>query len=169
MPRAVTADAGTACGPAEFAAALAAEHDALGALVSLLLEEQEILVQGDADRLALSTPDKTARINQLAVLGERRNRHLASQDLACSAEGMTTWLARNPDFAASVGRTWKELLARAESARQINQGNGLLIDARMQQNRLKLAVLQMASASDGVYRPDGRLRPLRRASALLQV
>lgn len=169
MSRTVAADSNAAPGAAAFAAGLQAEQDALGAFVSLLQQEQEVLIQGDAERLALFAPDKAARINLLTVLGEQRNRHLASQNLTRSAEGMMTWLRRHPGFAPSVSKIWKELMARAESARQINHSNGVLIDNRMQQNRLKLAVLQMTTASDGVYRPDGQLRPLRRARSISQV
>ena len=66
-------------------------------------------------------------------------------------------------------KIWRELLAQAETARQINHSNGLLIESGLQQNRLKLAVLQTAAALDGVYRPDGQLRPLRSARSLSQV
>ena len=169
MPRTADADTGAAPGAAAFAVGLQAEHDALGAFVSLLQLEQEILIQGDAERLASLAPDKAAKINLLAILGEQRNRHLASQSLSANTEGMRAWLKRNPGFAAGVSKTWKELLARAETARQINQNNGILIESRMHQNRQKLAVLQLTTASDGVYRPDGRLRPLQRARSISQV
>jgi len=169
MAQTAATQTAAAIGPAQFAAALRAEQDALGAFVSLLREEQEVLIQGDADRLASLTHDKEAWIGKLSALGEERNRHLAVQNLAGTAKGMTTWLERNPSLAASVSATWKELLAQAESASQLNRNNGLLIESRVRQNRLKLAVLQMANASDGVYRADGQLRPLRRATSLGQV
>ena len=169
MSPGTTADPSAAPGAAAFAAGLQAEQDALGAFLGLLQHEQEALIRGNAERLALLAPDKAAKIDLLAALGEQRNRHLASQNLPASAQGMTAWLKRNPGYAASVSKTWKQLLARAETARQINHSNGLLIEGKMQQYRLRLAVLQMATASDGVYRPDGQLRPLRRARSISQV
>ena len=169
MLRTASADAGPAASAAVFVAGLQDEQKALVAFVSSLQAEQEALVQGDADRLAELATGKASQIELLTLLGEQRSRHLAAQNLSGSAEGMITWLKRNPGFAAAVSKIWRGLLAQAETARQINQDNGILIESRLQQNRLKLAVLQTAAAPDGVYRPDGQLRPLRSARSLSQV
>lgn len=169
MLRTPSPDASPAASAAVFVAGLQDEQIALVAFTGLLQAEQDALVQGDADRLAQLATDKAARIELLTHLGELRSRHLAAQNLNGSAEGMLTWLSRNPGFAAAVGKIWRELLAQAETARQINHGNGLLIESRLQQNRLKLAVLQTAAALDGVYHPDGQMRPLRSARSLSQV
>jgi flagella synthesis protein FlgN len=163
------ANASPAASAAAFAAGLQAEQEALGTFIGLLQTEQEILVQGDADGLAALAPQKATQIDLLTLLGEQRKRHLAAQNLSDSADGMLTWLNRNQGFAAAVRKIWRELLARAEKAQQINQSNGLLIDSRLEHNRLKLAVLHSAAASDGVYRPDGQLRPLRSARSFSQV
>lgn len=169
MLRTATHDAGPAASAAVFVAGLQDEQIALVAFTGLLQAEQDALVQGDAERLAELATDKAAQIELLTLLGELRSRHLAAQNLNGSAEGMLTWLSRNPGFGAAVRRIWRELLAQAETARQINHSNGLLIESRLQQNRLKLAVLQSAAASDGVYRSDGQLRRLRSARCLSQV
>lgn len=168
MLHAASADCDPAAGAAVFAAGLQSEQDALGAFINLLQAEQQVLVHGDAERLAQLAPDKAAHIDRLTRLGEQRKRHLSAQNLADSAQGMLAWMNRNLGFAAAVRTLWRELLARAESARQLNQSNGLLIENWLQQNRLKLAVLQSAAAADGVYRPDGQLRPLRSARSLDQ-
>lgn len=169
MLRTASPDAGPAASAAVFVAGLQDEQIALVAFTSMLQAEQGALVQGDADRLAELATDKATQIELLTHLGELRSRHLAAQNLTGNAEGMLTWLGRNPGFAAAVRKIWRELLAQAETARQINHSNGHLIESRLQQNRLKLAVLQTAAASDGVYRPDGQLRPLRSARSLSQV
>jgi flagellar biosynthesis/type III secretory pathway chaperone len=169
MLRTASPDAGPAANAAVFVAGLQDEQIALVAFTSLLQAEQDALVQGNADRLAEFATDKAAQIELLTHLGEQRSRHLAAQNLNGSAEGMLTWLSRNPGFAAAVRKIWRELLAQAETARQLNHSNGLLIESGLQQNRLKLAVLQTAAALDGVYRPDGQLRPLRSARSLNQV
>ena len=168
MSHTTAAQSGPATSAAIFAAWLQAEYDALAGFIDLLRTEQEILIQGDAERLALLAPDKTAKIDLLTVLGEQRSGHLAAEGLSDGARGMQTWLSRNGGFAATVGKTWRELLARAETARQMNLINGLLIESGLRQNRLKLTALQNAAASDGVYRPDGQLRTLRSARALSQ-
>ena len=169
MLRTASPDAGPAASAAVFAAELQDEHSALVAFIRLLRAEQDALVQGDADRLAELATDKAAQLELLTHLGELRSRHLAAQNLGAGAEGMLTWLRRNPGFAAAVSKIWRELLAQAETAQQINQSNGILIDNRLQQNRLKLVVLQTAANSDGVYRQDGQLRPLRSTRSLSQV
>jgi len=154
-----TGGAGQGASAAAFAAALQAEHDALGAFISLLQAEQEILVQGDADRLAAIAPEKSAQIDLLARLGQKRDRYLTDQCLTLDAAGVETWLSRQPAIAATARKTWRESLRRAEMARQLNINNGLLIETRMQQNRQKLSVLQSAVGSDHVYRPDGHFGP----------
>jgi len=169
MLRTASRDAGPAASAAGFASGLRDEQVALAAFADLLQAEQDALVQGDTERLAGLAADKAAKIELLSRLGEQRNRHLAAQNLSGNAEGMLAWLGRNPEFAAATGKVWRQLLAQAEAARQINQSNGVLIDNGLQQNRLKLAVLQTAASQDGVYRPDGQLRPLRSARFLSQV
>ena len=153
---------------AVFVTGLQDEQAALVSFTCLLQAEETALVQGDADRLAQLAIDKAAQLELLAHLGEMRTRQLAAQHLNPSAEGMLTWLRRNPGFAAAVKKIWRELLAQAERARQINLNIGLLIEGRLQQNRQKLAVLQSAAYADGIYRADGQLRPLRSARTLGQ-
>lgn len=162
-------DAGPAASAAVFVAGLQDEQAALTSFIGSLQAEQDALVQGDADRLAQLAADKATRIELLALLGEQRSRHLAAQNLTGNAQGMVTWLKRNPGFAAAVKKIWLALLALAETAQQINQNNGILIETRLQQNRLKLAVLQTAAGANSVYRPDGQLRPLRSVRYLSQV
>lgn len=162
-------DAGPAANAAVFAAGMQDERIALVAFTGLLEAEQDALIQGDADRLAELAPEKASQIELLIHLGESRNRYLAAQDLNPSAAGMLAWLNRNPGFATAVRKIWRELLAQAEKAQQINHDIGLLIERRLQQNRLKLAVLQTAAAPDGTYRPDGQLRSLRSARSISQV
>ena len=154
---------------AAFAAGLQDEKNALAAFTDMLLAEQEALVQGDADQLGKLAGDKAAQLELLTHLGESRNRQLATQNLNPNAEGMLAWINRNPGFATAVRKMWKDLLAQAEKAQQINQSNGVLIETRLQQNRMQLAVLQTAAAPDGVYRPDGQLRPLRAGRYLSSV
>ena len=162
-------DSDPAASAAAFVAGLQEERAALATFIGSLQAEQESLVQGDAERLADFAADNATHIDLLTLLGERRSRHLAAQNLTGSAEGMMTWMKRNPGFAAAVNKIWRELLAQAETAQQINQNNGILVESRLQQNRLQLAVLQTAAASDGVYRADGQLRPLRSARSISQV
>jgi len=159
---------GPDAGAAAFASTLQAEQDALDAFIGLLQNEQEVLIKGDPERLAAIAPDKAAQIDLLALLDNRRKRHLSEQNLPDSVEGMQSWINRNLGSATVVRRIWRELLARANTAHQLNLSNGRLIEHWMQQNRMKLTVLQTATASDNLYRADGQLRPLRSARSLDQ-
>ncbi len=168
MLHATPPNSGPLADAAAFAANLQAERDAIIDFIYLLQSEQDILVRGDVDGLATLASDKADKIDLLALFGEQRNRYLGAQNLARSAAGMATWLGRNPGFATAVGKLWRELLDKAETARQINEDNGVLIENRLQQNRHKLAVLQSAAASNGLYQPDGQVRPLGGARSLIQ-
>jgi len=154
---------------AAFATVLQAEHDALGAFISLLQAEQEILVHGDADRLAAIAPEKAAQIDLLTRLGQKRDRYLTQHDLALSAAGVETWLSQHAAIAPVARKIWRELLRRAEMARQLNADNGLLIENKMQQNRQKLSVLQSAVGSDHTYRADGQFGAFRGGRSIGQV
>lgn len=169
MLRTAPPDASPAESIAVFVAGLQDEQAALVAFAGLLQAEQDALVQGDTDRVAELAADKTDKIDALTRLGERRSRDLAAQNLENNAAGMLAWLKRNSNRGATAGKIWRELLVQAEAARRINATNGLLIQSKLQQNRLRLAVLQTAAASGGVYRPDGQLGPLRSTRSLDQV
>ena len=166
MLRADTPSTGPAASAAVFVAGLQDEQAALTAFTTLLQAEQDALVEGDTDRLGAIAADKAAQIALLTHLGEQRNRHLAEQELSGSADGMLAWMGRNPGFAAAVKKIWRELLAQAEKARQINDNIGMLIERRLQHTRVQLAVLQSAAAAVGVYRADGQLRPQQGARLL---
>ena len=167
--RKVYAEPDSAASAAKFAAGLQAEADALGAFIGLLQAEQDVLVTGDADSLAALAAEKTAQISLLTTLGEQRKRHFADQDLPETPDGMLNWLGRNHRNAGTVRKLWPELLARADAARQLNHTNGILIRGRLQQNQMKLDMLQTVAGSGGVYRPDGRLRPLFSARSFSRV
>lgn len=165
MPPNPSADAGSPAHAATFVSGLEAERDSLVTFIAMLQAEQDALVSGDAERVAALAAEKTAKIDLLAALGVQRKRRLAAQALTDDAAGMLAWLSRNDGFAASARKAWQEMLVLAETARQLNQGNGQLIGTRLQQTRAQLAILQGATNSDGVYRRDGQLRPLRSARA----
>jgi len=169
MPHSTAHDAGPAASAEAFVAVLRDEQAALAAFAGLLHAEQDALVQGDAGRVAELAAEKADSIELLTHLGEQRKRHLAAQDLNDNAEGMLAWLKRNSGFGAAAGKIWRELLTQAEAARRINETNGLLIQSKLHQNRLKLAVLQTAAASGGVYCSDGQLGPLRGTRSLSHV
>jgi flagella synthesis protein FlgN len=163
-----TGDLPSAASASDFLVGLRDEQFALVALTDLLRSEQDALVQGDADRVSALAVDKEERIKALARLSAQRSARLTSLGLNGSAEGMQIWIQRHPEHAGSARRSWQQLLAGAEAARQLNQCNGVLIENKLKQNRLRLAVLQTAGALDGVYRADGRLSSLRSTGSFIR-
>ena len=162
-------DTGSPANAEGFVAGLVSERLALGSMCRLLQVEQGALVQAQGDRVAELAVDKASQIATLSGLADQRSRHLAAQGLSGNAEGIKVWLSRHPELATAAKKAWLELMAVAETARQLNQDNGILIDSKLQQNRQKLAVLQSSAASsDGVYHSDGRLSPMRSARSFSQ-
>lgn len=164
----VSRKGGNAVSAEGFVEGLRDEQMALTSFISLLRIEQDALVRGDASGVAELEADKAAQIEALARLADQRSSHLTSQGLNGNADGMKIWMDRHPELAPAARKIWSELMALAEAARQLNDGNGVLIESKLQQNRQKLAVLQAAGSSDGVYRSDGRLSPLRSAKSFSQ-
>jgi flagellar biosynthesis/type III secretory pathway chaperone len=163
MPSDASRHSESATSIAAFLAALRDEHRTLIAFTNLLQAEQNALIAGDADKVAALAGDKAAQIESLAQFNEQRNLQLAAQGLAATALGMQAWLDRHPGVNKEAASAWRQLLAQAEAARQLNHHNGVLIENKLQQNRIKLAALQTTGASDSVYHADGRLAPLRSA------
>jgi flagella synthesis protein FlgN len=163
MLQVASQDSQGAASATHFLAGLRDEKFALAALTDLLRSEQDALIQGDADRVAALAAEKEERIKALARLSEQRSSRLGSRGLNGGTEGMQAWIQGHPEHASLAKNAWRQLLAGAEVARQINQCNGVLIENKLKQNRLKLAVLQTKGALDGVYGSDGRLS-LRRST-----
>ena len=71
---------------------------------------------------------------------------------------MTKWLrgGGNPHIA----ELWRQLLALAEKARELNQLNGNMIDTRLRNNQQALAILQAAANQSALYGPDGQTHGL---------
>ena len=169
MVRNTSGDAGFPVNAQAFVAGLVSERIALSSICRLLQVEQGALVQAQADRVAELADDKATQLDALSGLADQRNRHLTSQGLSGNAEGFQLWLSRNPELASAAKKAWSELMAAAETARQLNQDNGVLIESKLQQNRQKLAALQSSGTlPDGVYHSNGRLSTLRSARSFSQ-
>lgn len=141
-----------------FAQDLNTELKAFQDFVQILQTEQEALVQGDIDSLFELARLKSDKVVLLSQLAEKRNRFLAAQGLDLDRGGMEKWLQQHhtdPNF--HFTETWKQLLAAAENAQQLNQINGSMIESRLRHNQQALAVLQsVANQGVSLYGPDGQ-------------
>lgn len=141
--------------PADIAAlnALKTERAALLDFLTLLEREQGMLVENDTDSLLDLSRQKTADALHLNNLVETR-RALLSQHLPqLTIASVGAWLAKHSTNGASI---WQEVLALTERARQLNQVNGQLIQAKLRNNQQALSVLSNAVNKANLYGPDGQ-------------
>ena len=141
---------------ANLSALLASEHDAIAAFTKLLQDEQQSLLHGEAERLLDFADRKSVVLLKLKQLGSIRNQCLAGQGLPADRDGVRAWLARNAD--PSAEKSWDTLLRNADSARQLNETNGIIIRARLRHNQQALAALSGAVLATSLYGPDGGAR-----------
>lgn len=136
-------------------AAINAETAALQAFVTVLEEEQKLLISGDADAVLPLLERKTALITELGVAGQQRETALQAQGISSNKESLEGYFAGSPQ---ALKEAWQQLLVLAQSANQLNTTNGKLINTRLQHNQAALSILMNAAGSLGenaTYGPDG--------------
>ncbi len=135
------------------AGSLGEELKAGNALLLLLKQEQEFLINADVEGLTKITEEKTKTVALMTNLAQGRHRMLASAGFEASEAGMQTWLKT---VTPATGNAWKELLGLAQQAKEINRTNGLLIGQHMARNQSALNVLQGSPQSGNLYGPNGQ-------------
>lgn len=137
------------------ATGLAAELAAWQALLDTLGEEERILVEGDAERLAALGVVKLERLQTASEFARARLDALRAAGYAADAVGMEGWMAQH---AAPPQRAlWQNLAALENEARNCNQRIGKLIDMRLAATRQSLNVLvRAASGRNGLYDQAGQ-------------
>ncbi|MGC3874857.1 flagella synthesis protein FlgN [Halomonas sp. GXIMD04776] len=133
---------------------IARQRKHLEALIALLEAEQESLssAQVDGQRLSEQARHKQALIQQLERLETQR---LGAQRKLGYGEGRQG--AETAAADANCLEAWIAFRERALHAKQLNQFNGLLIGARLNQNQRILDFLRNA-AGQALYGPDGQSR-----------
>lgn len=139
---------------ASLADLVAQELGFLQSFVALLRQEQTLLTQGDAARVAELVEEKSALAAKLAALAGTRESDLAERKLPAGRAGMAAWIA-SPDGASSR-RRWEQLLVLAAEAKLINETNGKLIGLHLQHNQQALNILMAAANQAATYGPDGQ-------------
>jgi flagella synthesis protein FlgN len=131
------------------------EHKATRHLIQLLKQEQTYLVQADIDGLTRITEEKAKVVNQMAELANLRYQTLAAAGFEPKEAGMQEWL-KSPAATATASKSWMELLTLAQSAKELNRTNGLLINKHMMHNQTALNVLRGNAQGGNLYGPDGQ-------------
>jgi len=131
------------------------EKQVTSRLVAALLQEQALLSgNGDADEIPNVISEKATIVAEMARLADQRHKVLASLGFPASENGMQNWLDQHGTDADKA--LWDELFALAQSARETNRLNGLLVGKQMAINQNALKILQgRANVGGSFYGPDG--------------
>ncbi|MBZ9568258.1 flagella synthesis protein FlgN [Modicisalibacter tunisiensis] len=127
----------------------------LDAFIELLEAEHRSLSQADVDgeQLQQQASDKQTHMARLESLETQRRNALKTLGY-----GDTRRASEQAAIDAGCQPTWQRFLERALHAKQLNQRNGILIEARMTQNHRILRFLN-DTASKTLYGPNGQARP----------
>ena len=137
-------------------ATLEAELNLLTAMVDLLKQEQQLLINANSDLLQMLTPQKATAVNQLATLANERHQHLGAAGFAAGEEGMQEWMGKKADAGARA--LWQRLLDETREAKELNRLNGMLINRQLNQTQTIINAMRTPAASPdmGVYGPTGQ-------------
>lgn len=138
-----------------IAADLREECAAMQQFITLLQEEQECLLRGDADAVSAQIARKSGWLQKIAGLAERRRAFLQSQRCAADRQGMDSWLAAHPE-ATGLSGTWHALLKLTHQANRANEANGTLIATRLQSSQQALTALVAGARSGNLYGRNGQ-------------
>ena len=140
---------------AKLKADLQAERATIEALVAILEQEREALVQGHTDRLTPVVTRKRELLLHTAHLGEQRNRMLEQSGMSADRSGMERWLQVH-DQNGIAQAEWRALITITKHAEELNRRNGIYIDASARANQQALQALLCACAAAGTYSSTGR-------------
>jgi flagella synthesis protein FlgN len=134
---------------------LAAESAAWQALLNLLTQEEQALVNGEADRLEALSASKLGQLQTLNNLARARRDALLAAGQSADHAGMEAWLTQHGQ--AEHRTRWQQLCEMELEAQATNQRIGKLIDMRLSATRQALNVLVHASSSqNGLYDQAGQ-------------
>ena len=131
------------------------ERAAIEALVAILEQEREALVQGHTDRLTHIATRKRELLLHVAHLGDQRNRVLEQSGMSPDRSGMERWLQVH-DQNGIAQTQWRALVTSTQYAEELNRRNGIYIDASARANQQALQALLAACAAAGTYSSAGR-------------
>jgi len=123
-------------------------------LIELLKQEQAQLVKADIEGLIAVTEEKSRIVAEISVTTNRRYRALANAGFDAREGGMRAWLNASVGT-TEVNRRWQKLLQLAQTVKNLNNTNGLLISKHMTRNQKALNVLQ-GNLGGNLYGPNGQ-------------
>jgi flagella synthesis protein FlgN len=126
---------------------LKVESAAWQALLDILQEEEQALIAGEADRVALLNSTKLTRLQSVSDHARGRHDRLLAAGNTPDHAGMDAWLAQHgqPDLRTH----WQQLCAMEKETQATNQRIGTLIEMRLTATRQALNVLVHAATNQG--------------------
>lgn len=141
--------------PNNLASQLTAEQTAWAELIAALANEEQALIEGDADRLHPLEVIKLDCLRAVSDLAQARSALLQAAGYEPHATGMDAWLSQSGN--TRLRTDWLGLQQLEREARACNQRIGLLIDMRLTATRQSLNVLMHAAGGKaGLYDPSGQ-------------
>jgi flagella synthesis protein FlgN len=130
-----------------FLSKLAVECAAWQAMLNVMTEEEQALVNGEADHLARLNASKLAQLNTLSNLAGARNNALLAAGLSADHIGMNVWLTQHgqPEHRSQ----WQRLCEMEQQAQAMNLRIGKLIEMRLANTRQALNVLIHSTTNKG--------------------
>jgi flagella synthesis protein FlgN len=130
------------------------ERAAIHRLLELLRREQTHLIDADVEALARLTEEKSRTAAQMSDIAKRRHSALAATGFEATEIGMQAWIESAAATTAERD-SWKGLLELAQSAKELNRVNGLLISQHIGRNQSALNALHGAQGGSNFYGPNG--------------
>jgi flagella synthesis protein FlgN len=134
---------------------LSKEIETLQRLLQLLKQEETCLVSTDVEGLSKLTLEKANLAAQMSELAKRRHNMLQAAGFKATDAGMDAWLA-SPAAIEADRNEWNELLSLAQTGKELNRVNGLLIAQHLACNQNALNALQGNAPGGEVYGPNGQ-------------
>lgn len=122
--------------------------------VSLLENEQAVLVQGRVHDLAALTEAKTPLLDALMALASNRDELLRAEGYPCSNEGLKTWVT--VQASPRVDTLYDELKQLSNEARRLNLLNASLVNSRLQLTQQALSILLPGEQAPSLYDTQGQ-------------
>ena len=130
------------------------ENLTINNLVKLIQHEQTLLINADIEAIKLIVDQKAQHIAKLAELSNKRYLTLATAGHQSDETGMQSWIDQHT--APAVNESWQSLLSQANTAKELNHTNGLLINTHLSRNQNTLNVLRGSNKTGNIYGPDGQ-------------
>lgn len=133
---------------------LSTERGALASFVTLLEQEQRLLMEGtQTEQLLALSEQKSNGATNLNHMTVARHTLLQREISHLDAGTIQNWLSIHCADGLPI---WHDIVALAQRAKQLNQVNGELIQMKLRHNQQALTVLSNAVNKAGVYDRSGK-------------